>query len=198
MPGRPACAAALALLALLAGCRTTPVTPPPAAAWQLRRMQLQERGHFQFTGRVAVAAGDQGFNAQLRWLQDGARSQVGLAGPLGAGGVEVTSDGSTLEVVAANGARMQSDAARAELTTRLGFDPPIASLRYWLLGVPDPAAPATETVDEAQQRLSSLEQDGWHIDYSGYVAVGGEWRPSRLTLQRADVRVRLLIEDWRS
>jgi outer membrane lipoprotein LolB len=181
---------------LLAGCRTVPVARAPSVPWPLHRAQLQERGHFELKGRVAVAAGHQGFNARLRWVQDGARSQVALAGPLGAGGVEVTADGGTLEVATANGTRMQSDAARAELATRLGFDPPIASLRYWILGVPDPAAPAAETLDAGQQRLRSLEQDGWHIDYPGYVAVGAEWLPSRLTLQRADVRVRLLVDDW--
>lgn len=198
MPVRRAWGAALAVLMLLAGCRTVPVARPPSVPWPLHRAELQERAHFELRGRVAVAAGDQGFNARLRWVQDGARSQVALAGPLGAGGLEVTADGGTLEVVTASGTRMQSDAARTELASRLGFDPPIASLRYWILGVPDPAAPAAETLDEAQQRLRSLEQDGWHIDYPGYVAVGGEWLPARLTLQRADVRVRLLVDGWQS
>lgn len=87
---------------------------------------------------------------------------------------------------------------RAELAARLGFDPPLASLRYWILGVPDPASPADETLDPAQQRLKSLAQGGWHIDYAGYVAVGSEWLPARLTLSRADVRVKLLVDDWQS
>lgn len=198
MPSRRAFGATLALLALLAGCRTIPVSLPPAASWSLRRAELQARAHFELKGQVAVAAGSEGFNARLRWVQDGARSQVALEGPLGAGGVEVTSEGSALRVVAANGTTLESDAARAELATRLGFEPPIASLRYWILGVPDPAQPAGETLDAGQQRLTRLEQGGWRIDYSSYVVVGSEWRPSRLTLERADVRVRLLVNDWQS
>jgi outer membrane lipoprotein LolB len=64
--------------------------------------------------------------------------------------------------------------------------------------VPDPAQPADETLDPGRQRLTRLEQDGWRIDYAGYVVVGSEWLPARLTLERADVRVKLLVDDWRS
>jgi len=75
-----------AALAVLAGCRTLPPAPPPSASWEVRRPQLQSLTHFQLRGRVAVAAGGEGFNANLHWTQDGARSEVTLEGPLGAGG----------------------------------------------------------------------------------------------------------------
>jgi outer membrane lipoprotein LolB len=189
---------AAAALALLAGCRTAPVPAPAPQPWSERRPALQSREHFELKGRVAVAAGAQGFNARLRWAQDGERAQLSLEGPLGAGAVHIDARGSDLDIVTANGARLTSDAARAELGARLGFDPPLASLHYWILGVPDPARPADETLDPAGQRLRSLEQDGWRIDYTHYVVVGAEWLPSRLTLERADVRVKLLVDDWQS
>jgi len=190
-------AAAAAALAL-AACRTAPSPAPAAPPWDARRPELQARGHFELKGRVAVAAAGSGFNARLRWEQDGARAQVALEGPLGAGAVHIDAHGNDLDIVTASGARLTSDAARAELNARLGFDPPLASLRYWILGVPDPAQPADETLDPVRQHLTRLEQDGWRIDYGGYVAVGSEWLPARLTLARADVRVKLLVDDWRS
>ena len=190
----PVAAVALAL----AACRTAPLPAPSAPPWPTRRPELQAREHFELKGRVAVAAGTQGFNARLRWQQDGVRAQVALEGPLGAGAVHIDAQGSDLDIVMASGAHLTSDAARAELSARLGFDPPLASLRYWILGVPDPAHPADETLDPARQRLTRLEQDGWRIDYGGYVVVGSEWLPARLTLERADVRVKLLVDDWQS
>ncbi len=189
---------AAAALALLAACRTAPPVLPASLTWQVHRLALQARTHFSLNGRVAVAAGGQGFNASLRWAQSPSGSQVALEGPLGAGAVHITAQGNDLDIATASGARLQNDAARAELSARLGFDPPLASLRYWVLGVPDPSAPAAETLDEAHQRLSSLEQQGWRIEYGTYMAVGGEWLPARLTLERADVRVRLIVDDWRS
>jgi outer membrane lipoprotein LolB len=187
-------AAALALLATLTACRTTAMLGP-AAPWGARRPQLQALAHFDLKGRVAVAAGDNGFNAGLRWLQDGAHSQLTLQGPLGVGGVEISVTGDKLEIINARGEQLDRDAARAELA-RLGFEPPLTSLRYWVLGVPDPGQPGDETLDQAQQRLSALTQAGWHIDYDAYMAVGAQSLPMRLTLQRDTVRVRLLVNSW--
>jgi outer membrane lipoprotein LolB len=185
-----------ATLAVLAGCRTLPPTPPPSASWEIRKPQLQRLEHFALRGRVAVAAGSEGFNANLHWTQDGGRSEVTLEGPLGVGGAELTAAGEDLTVVTSRGERIESAAAHAELAARLGFDPPLSSLRYWVLGVPDPKQPASESLDPAQQRLSGLTQGGWHVEYQSYASAGGEALPARLTLQRDAVRVRLLVDDW--
>ena len=188
------------VVVMLASCRTVPTVqqPVPAgAAWEVRRPELQARDKFELKGRVAVATGSEGFNARLRWTQNGRQTRMSLDGPLGAGGVQVSSDGSDLSIVTSRGQRLDSDAARAELANRLGFDPPLESLRYWILGVPEPGHPAQETVD-SQQRLSALEQDGWQIQYTDYLSVGGEWLPSKLTLQRQGVRVRVVVDGWSS
>jgi outer membrane lipoprotein LolB len=214
-------------VAVLAGCRTVPVQHPPVASqlWDVTRAELQAQDHFALKGRVAVAAGKEGFNASLRWTQEGARSNVSLQGPLGAGGIQISTEGDNLSLVTSHGDRLDSDAARAELVSRLGFDPPLGSLRYWVMGVPDPAKPSKEEVDPQQQRLQSLEQDGWQIDYNSYMptavapgavqsagmgvsatgaanAGGGPgasvWLPSRMTVQRAGVRVRLVVDGWSS
>src|SRR4051812_26586661 len=188
----------VAAAVLLASCRTVPVrSPATSQVWEVRRPQLQAREQFELKGRVAVATGSDGFNARLRWTQDGKQTHMSLDGPLGAGGVQVTSNGSAVSIVTSRGDRLDNDAARAELANRLGFDPPIDNLRYWVLGVPEPSHPAQETLD-AQQRLATLEQDGWQIQYTDYMSVGGEWLPSKLTLQRQGIRVRLVVDGWNS
>jgi len=187
--------AGLALVLTLAGCQTVPVAPAPAMAWSVRRPALQTLDRFGLNGRVAVAVRNQGFNAGLRWTQAAAVTHLALTGPLGAGGVEVTADGEDLSVIASNGKHLGNAAARAELEDKLGFEPPLTSLRYWVLGVPDPGAPAAVQLD-SQQRLSALTQDGWRIDYSAYMPVGAEWLPRLLTLRREGVRVRMVVDGW--
>jgi outer membrane lipoprotein LolB len=194
---RPRLGAALALAALLAACRTTPPTLPPSTVpWDVRRPQLQAHTHFELKGRVAVAAAGEGFNANLHWTQDGTRSQLTLEGPLGVGGAQLTASGEELSLVTARGEHVNNAEAHAALQARLGFDPPLSALRYWVLGVPDPAQPATEALDATQQRLAGLSQEGWRVDYQSYVTAAGEALPARLTLQRDDVRVRLLVDNW--
>jgi outer membrane lipoprotein LolB len=158
---------------------------------------LQARDRFELKGRVAVAANGEGFNARLRWTQNGKQTRMSLDGPLGAGGVQVTSDGSAVSVVTSRGEHLDNDAARTELAKSLGFEPPLDSLRYWILGVPEPGHPAQESLDE-QQRLATLQQSGWQIQYTGYMSVSGEWLPSKLTLQRQGVRLRVIVDGWDS
>jgi outer membrane lipoprotein LolB len=187
--------AGLALALALAACQTIPVSPAPSVSWNVRRPALQTLGRFGFNGRVAVAVGNQGFNAGLRWTQAAAVTHLALSGPLGAGGVEVTANGGELSVVTSNGKRLGNDAARKELEDKLGFEPPLSSLRFWALGVPDPRTPATVQLD-SQQRLTQLTQGGWQIVYSAYMPVGAEWLPKLMTLRREDVRLRMVVDGW--
>lgn len=188
--------ALLAACALsIVSCTSQPRRPIEQQSWEARRAQLQAREHFDLKARVAVAAGNEGFNARLRWIQQGAVSQLSLDGPLGVGGAQVNLDGDTLNVRTSRGQELSDSAARAELAARLGFDPPLRSLRYWIQGVPDPASESNETLDE-QHRLAALGQQGWRIDYASYAASGDDWLPQKLTLQREGVRVRLLIDGW--
>jgi len=196
-----ACGLALVLgLALsLGGCVTAPPRPTPAVSpWEQSRSRLQELTHFELKGRVGVVAGNDGFSAALEWQQQGAHSTVALNGPLGIGGLQIVRDGPSLTVRNSRGQLLDSEAARAELASKLGFEPPLDSLRYWLVGVPDPAQPAQELLDGADQRLLALDQDGWHIVYGAYVPGAGGWLPQKLTLDRGTVRVRVVVESWQA
>jgi outer membrane lipoprotein LolB len=187
--------AALATVILLALSACQTLAPLPTTAWPERRAALQTVERFQFNGQLAAATSTQGFSAALRWQQQGDASELLLRGPMGAGGAQLRFDATTLQVTAADGTALQGDAAHAELLRLLGFEPPFASLRYWLLGVPDPAQPAEESVDGAQ-RLSRLRQADWQVDYSEYVAAAGQWLPGRLALQRGTLRLKLRVSHW--
>jgi len=164
-------------------------------AWPVRRAELQSLQSFDLHGRVAVSSGDEGFSARLRWNQAAGRSEIALDGPLGVGGVRITSDGEQLTVINSKGETLDRDAAQAEMHARLGFEPPIAQLRYWMLGVPAPGGEPHETVDP-EGRLLVLEQDGWHVDYSDYRVALAESVPARVTLTRGPLRVRLIVDGW--
>jgi outer membrane lipoprotein LolB len=193
----PRLRASLLALLLLAGCKTLPPAPPESAPWEVRKTALQSRDKFDLKGRIAVAVSQEGFNAKLRWQQRGKESDLALDGPLGVGGVRITSNGSSLKVRNARGEQLDSDAAKQEIQSKLGFEPPIASLRYWVLGVPDPSSAADETLNDSQ-RLATLKQNGWQIDYTAYANVRGQSLPSKATLTREGVRVRLFVDDWGS
>jgi outer membrane lipoprotein LolB len=188
----------------LAGCQTVPKPIAPAVApeqvvagWPARRAQLQARAQFSAQGRIGVVAGSDGFNGHLRWIQDGTRSTVSLDGPLGVGGVRIVDDAGALTVTNPSGEAYDSQAAHDALVRRLGFEPPLDSLRYWIQGVPDPATPSTESLS-AQGYLGTLAQSQWTVTFGDYMQTADGALPRKMTLARAQVRVKLVIETWHS
>jgi outer membrane lipoprotein LolB len=188
---RPLIALGLTLFAL-AACKTRPVAPHgPLAAFDQRVAQLQHAREWQLDGRTAVALGEQGWQASLDWRQQGERSEVHLAGPFGAGAIEITL---TPAGVSVNGAP-PTEGSSEQLEQRLGFEPPLAELRYWLLGAPAPDEPF-EVTRNAEDRAATLKQSGWSIEYDRYRSASGDVLPAQLHLVRAGVRVKVAVDRW--
>ena len=182
----------LALLAL-AGCQT--MAPVPVSPWTERRAVLQAVDRFQVNGQLAVATPTEGFGANLRWQQQGIGSDLLLHGPLGMGGARLNYDGKVLRLTDGQGTQLEGRPAQAELVRVLGFEAPLSSLRYWLLGTPDPGRVASETLDD-KQRLAQLQQGEWQIDYGEYQQVGGLWLPRRMALRRGQIKVKVQLSNW--
>lgn len=181
-------AALLLSLLALAGCAGLRTVALPdldlPSSWESRRSALQAWPGYDLRGRIAVAHGDDGFSGALRWLQSGSKARLELDGPLGVGGVRYDLDPATVD--------------GAALGQALGVPVPVASLRYWLLGVPDPALAAEESLETGAARLAALRQAGWSVVYARYAPVPGTRleMPQRIEMTRDGVRLRLLVEDW--
>jgi len=187
-------AALVATLTLfLDACRTLPL--PASTAWAQQRAALQALASYQFRGQLAAATATEGFSAALNWQQDGIRSDAQLRAPFGVGGAHLRFDGANLQMTASNGTELGGAAARDAMINLLGFEPPLASLRYWLLGVPDPAGPGEEVLDGAQH-LRQLRQSDWQIDYADYAQSSGQWLPGLITLRRDNAKLKVHVSRW--
>jgi len=179
------------LLAACATTRQTTTAPATTAGWDQRMSDLQRLASWQLGGRAAVAFGTQGWQASLDWRQNGDAAEVHLSGPLGIGAMVLKR---TPEGLSMNGAP-PSDAVLGQLQDRLGFELPLDHLRFWLLGVPDPAS-AFDVKRNEQDRAAQLTQDQWTIDYDRYMPVDGDLLPAHLVLSREGVRVRIVVDHW--
>jgi len=188
---------ALLLAALtLAGCATREsLSLPELGDWDSRQYLLGQLDDWEFNGRIGVTAGDDGFNASLRWAQNGNDFQATVSGPLGIGTVRLEGDGRRVELTDKDGNRTVLDDAENDLYLRYGWTIPVQSLRYWALGIPDPAAPATTEFDE-QGQLQGLAQGGWNVSITRYGDGGGQAMPTRLTAVGEETRVKLVIHNW--
>jgi outer membrane lipoprotein LolB len=196
---RVAGAVLLVAASLLVACSTLPSTAPTGAedepAWQAHQSQLTTLSGWTFDGRVGFIDGKDSGSGSLTWSQQGERSVLDFHGPLGAGAVHMEGDAASLHVKTSRGDDFTTTDPETDLGARLHQPLPVLSLRYWVLGMPDPGADYTKTSD-AHGELVSLDQRGWHVEYQGYAAVEGFSLPTLLVLQRDAVRIKLAVSDW--
>ncbi len=188
----------LILLAMLrAACAARPVRvqAPTACSWPERLRSLEAIGHFELSGRLAASNGSDAFSAGVHWRQQGEDAVIDLSGPLGLGAAHIVQNGASLSVTNAQGVVYRGPPAGQQMASTLGFEPPLASLRYWVLGASDPSPVAAQTLD-AQQRLTHLQQQGWQIDYEQYSQVQDLWLPRRLSITQGPYRLKLVVNSW--
>lgn len=174
-------------ITLLAACMTQPQlitgvsntrTADALHSWQAR-------------GRIGINAAQQSGSGGFTWAQQAALSEVQLRGPVGIGAFSLSLDGSALTIRGSDGTQYDADAALHELQLRLGTPLPVASLRYWLLGLAAPGEP--RWLDDQHNQL---EQDGWQVTYEAWATRGELRLPVRLSLTRADARIRIVVQSW--
>ena len=192
-------AAAVVAGSLLAGCATPgPQAVDQAAAqdrWRQRQPQLASVTGFRLQGRISTGALF-GASGSLSWQQQQDAFEALFSGALGVGAVKVTGTADDLVVQTRDGS-VDKQRAEALLQQRFGWTPPWRSLRYWILGMPRPDAPATVQLD-ADGRLRSLNQDGWQLDYQEYRATPAfpVDLPRKLELQHGDETIHVLVDVW--
>jgi len=192
--------AALALLALLAGCRTVPAPatipgPGADAPWPAQRAALEKLERYSLNGKVAVAANGQGFTASLRYQQQPRRADLALDGPLGIGGMRIGLEEHGLAVTNSRGEALDGQAARDEIERRLGFELPLDELRWWLLGLPAPGESALDAAPDSGE-IRGFDQNGWHVAINTRAPALGFALPQRLTAERDGARLKLFVERW--
>jgi outer membrane lipoprotein LolB len=179
-----------------AGCATTgSIELPDLDDWETRKTVLEEADEWQFAGRIGVSAGDEGFNGKLWWRQDGVVFRARISGPVGVGTIFINGDGPELTLTERDGTVTELDDAESELRHRYGWTIPVTSLRFWALGIPDPASASKAGFNESGQ-MSELSQREWQVTINEYAEGGGQEMPRRLTATSGNIRVRLVIDDW--
>ena len=177
------------LAVLLAGCAAAPPSQAPLPP------DPDSLTDWTATGRLAVAAGDAGGSGSFVWSQASESATLRLRGPLGAGGLVIETDGTSLLLVEGNGRIIDSQSARQELRQRLGTDLPLASLRYWMLGVPAPGSEARVLLDR-RPPLRVIEQSGWRVGIDEFRSVAGFSLPTRLTATTDGARIKVVVSEW--
>ena len=185
----PRCAAAvLAVTWLLAACAS------PARRGEEGPGPTPDR--FELSGRIAVKYRGDGYTGSLRWQHRDSRDTIELYSPVGTVYARLASSPEGASLRMADGKRFEEPDARALARRVLGWDLPLAQLRYWVFARPAPATVATRVDTDPQGRLTTLEQDGWQVRYLSVASVDGVLLPDRLDLEEPGLKVKLIVSRW--
>ncbi|MCJ7558342.1 MAG: lipoprotein insertase outer membrane protein LolB [Gammaproteobacteria bacterium] len=187
------------LAALLAtgasGCVLKPPLPVESD-WNARQESLGQQRQWNLSGRLSVRTSADAVNGSLTWLQHGQQLELGFRGPLGMGGFRLTGDDRQMLFEDSKGQQFVLDDPANALASQAGWDVPLTSLGYWVRALPDPAMQVEQSFGPSG-RLSQLHQDGWSVTYEEYALEGAFAMPGRVTVERDDVRIRLVVDNWR-
>lgn len=190
----------LAGLLMLAACTT--VAPPPedladpAVAWQGRQRVLADLDHFHLRGRLSIVRDVESWFINVEWEQRGTAWVVVLSGPFGAG-LRLSGDGEGPVVLENSEGRFEAESAEWLLYQHTGVVMPLSGLRYWMLGLPDPRLVVAAKELDGRGRLKTLHQADWRIRLRRYIRVKGLELPDKVFADQDDLRVRLIVDEWR-
>ncbi len=184
------------LILVISGCAIQRgVDLPDLTDWETRTRVLAGMHDWEFKGRIGVSAGNEGFNGKLRYSQKDDDFRATVSGPLGFGTIRIEGDGRQVTMTDKDGEEWMLPDPEVDLQVMYGWTIPVASLRYWALGIPDPSGLAFTDFNEEGQ-LTSLEQGNWHVKIAQYRDGGGQLMPRRLLAVSGDNKVRLVIDNW--
>ncbi len=184
------------LVLAISGCAVQGgVALPDLSDWETRTRVLAGLDDWEFNGRIGVSASGEGFNGKLRYYQDDDDFRATVSGPLGFGSIQIQGDRQQVTVIDKDGEEWMLTDPEVDLLVMYGWTIPVASLRYWALGIPAPGELAFTDFNELGL-LTSLEQGNWHVKFVKYRQGGGQSMPRLLTAISGDNKVRLVIDNW--
>ena len=179
----------LLILLFVTGCASV-AAPPPVL---IRPAQI-ENEPFVIAGRIVVKHKGERTSATVRWTHSAQKDEILLFAPLGKTVARIykSADGVTLDTSDKRYAAPDVESLTQQV---LGWSLPLAGLRYWVFALPSPDS-AFEMQSETNGQASQLLQDQWIINYVRYATPAPDSLPLRISLQRGELSMQLLIDEW--
>ena len=167
-----------------------------AISWIDHVQNMRLINDWQANAKVAIAIQKKTQSAKMTWLQQDSQFDITFSGPFGHAGPRISGSDTSVTLLIPKEQPLTGSSASALLQQRLGWQLPVENARYWMLGIPSPTSESEVTLKD--ERLLSLQQDGWIINYTDYTKVDDEYRPSKIIITRGDFKILLVIYKWQT
>ncbi|MBE0464554.1 outer membrane lipoprotein LolB [Halomonas sp. FME20] len=190
--------ASLALL-LLAGCAAqAPMEEGgrQAGQWERHQADVEAFDTWTLIGKAGLRTPQENQSANLDWSQHPHYFRMLISGPFGGGRSVLEGREGRFSLTTGEG-RFEAETPEALMEEQLGWSLPVSAMPDWVRGLPGDHASFQLETDELGFPLH-IEQDGWEIDYRDWNEIEGMWLPRRLVMNYDDVRITLVVNEWRS
>lgn len=173
---------------ILSGCSTVPVEPE-AHYSRLAREHLYQLEQWSFDGRLALTGKNDSWSASINWGHKPDDEKIKLSGPLGQGATVIQLSDGVVTIDRGDGQIQSSTQPEAFINQQLGMFVPVRSLRYWVVGLPEPSVAFVETP-------TGFRQAGWLVEYKQMQPVDAQSMPRKITITNEQVKLKLIIDQW--
>jgi len=176
------------LVLMLSACSITPEEPEVHYS-KLAREHLYRLESWSFEGRLALTGKNDSWSANINWGHKPNDEKIKLSGPLGQGTTVIQLTGDLVTIDRGDGQAQTSTQPEQFINQQLGMFVPVHSLRYWVVGLPEPTSAFVETP-------TGFKQAGWLIDYKQMQPVDNQSMPHKITVTNEQVKLKLIIDQW--
>lgn len=177
------------------------ITGNPQTLWQQRQSALARMSQWRLQSKVGVQFKEESAAFNLTWLQhSNGQYEMRILNPLTSGVVAYLTGSNTAVTLQANGKTYQDANAERLLQSQLGVSLPLDGMKYWVRGIPAPNTPVDNVKLDTQGRPVTLQQSGWHIEYSGWQGNGTQALPEKINLSRTpdNTKVKVIAKEWQT
>ncbi|HUL10869.1 MAG TPA: lipoprotein insertase outer membrane protein LolB [Methylococcaceae bacterium] len=182
------------LVAGLNGCALF-LKEPVAPAVSLAQKKIYDLDSWRLEGRIGVQTRKDAWHAKLFWEHDGHQDRLRISGPFSQGAVSIILQDDLIYINEGNGVVESSRDPDEMLKARLGFAVPLTSLRYWVMGVPSPAAEHTAERGPSGG-INGFRQLGWLLSFERFMNVRDLVLPQKMMIQGNEVKLKLIADEW--
>lgn len=189
---------------LISGCITTHQTTAnttvktiliePVTSAQV----IPPAAEFNLLGRISIQDQNQRLSGSFRWQHLAMSDEILLFTPLGQVVAEITKDQEGVRLITSKLEAFYANDVESLTEEVLGWRLPLNGLQYWIQGTHSPTTAAEKDLDNKDQ-VVAIRQDGWQIHYSSYMPAQLNQipLPKILDLIYTDLRIRLVVDDWK-
>jgi outer membrane lipoprotein LolB len=172
----------------LSACSTVPVEPEVSYS-KTARERLYNLEQWSFDGRLSLTGKNDSWSANISWGHKPDDEKIKLSGPLGQGATVIQLTGDLVTIDRGDGRAQSSTQPEEFINQQLGMFVPVSSLRYWVVGLPEPTGAFIET-------STGFKQAGWLVEYKQMQPVDHQSMPRKITVTNEQVKLKLIIDQW--